>query len=182
MTLPQTSLIGQGYVHVYTGNGKGKTTAILGLAFRAAGHGLKTYIGQFMKAQEYGELETAGKLAPYISIEQYGRNQFVHVKPAPEEDDVDSARDGLAQATEALLSGHYDIVVLDEIFTARFFKLVTTDVILSLIARKPAGVELILTGRYAPKEVIEAADLVTEMVEVKHYYRKGVPARAGIER
>lgn len=178
----QTDLIDKGYIQVYTGNGKGKTTAALGLAFRAMGHGMKTYIGQFMKGQRYGELESAGMVPPYITIEQYGRGQFIHVKPSPDREDIDSARSGMTKATGVLLSGDYNIVVLDEILTANHFGLISTDDILSLMKDKPSATELVLTGRYAPREVIDAADLVTEMVEVKHYYQKGVPARAGIER
>jgi len=171
----------KGCVQVYTGNGKGKTTAALGLAFRAAGHGLKTYIGQFMKGQDYGELETARRMHPLIVIEQYGTAGFIHVQYPPSEDDVQRAREGLAKANEAMLSGDYDIVVLDEITTAHYFHLVTVPEMLDLIRSRPEGVELVFTGRYAPPEIIEAADLVTEMREVKHYYDKGVEAREGIE-
>lgn len=179
MPLEQTDAIGEGYVHIYTGNGKGKTTAVLGLAFRAMGHGLKTYIGQFMKKYQYGELAAAGKAAPYITIEQYGTDQ--HVKRSPGNDDIESACNGMMKATEAMLSLKYEIVALDEILTANFFGIVPTDEILSIISSKPPGVELILTGRYAPREIIDMADLVTEMVEVTHYYQKGILARAGIE-
>ncbi len=182
MTLQQTNLLSKGYVHVYTGNGKGKTTAILGLAFRAMGHGLKTYIGQFIKSQQYGELESANMVAPYITIEQYGRGQFIYIKPSPDGEDVDSAHSGMTKAAKAMLSCDYNIVVLDEVLTASYFKLVSVNDILSMINNKPSGMELVLTGRYASQEVINAADLVTEMVEVKHYYQKGVLARAGIER
>ncbi|MFC1958260.1 cob(I)yrinic acid a,c-diamide adenosyltransferase [Chloroflexota bacterium] len=178
----QADLIGKGYIQVYTGNGKGKTTAILGLAFRAMGHDLKTYIGQFMKGQQYGELESAKMVSSYITIEQYGQGQFIHVKPTPDKADVDSAHIGMSKAADAMLSLDYDIVVMDEILTASYFKLVSVDDILAVINKKPSGVELVLTGRYAPQEIIDAADLVTEMVEVKHYYKKGVLARAGIER
>jgi len=171
----------KGCVQVYTGNGKGKTTAALGLAFRAAGHGLKTYIGQFMKGQDYGELETARRMHPLIVIEQYGTAGFIHVQYPPSEDDVQRAREGLAKANKAMLSGDYDIVVLDEITTAHYFHLVTVPEMLDLIRSRPEGVELVFTGRYAPPEIIEAADLVTEMREVKHYYDKGVEAREGIE-
>ena len=182
MTSEHKDLIGKGYIQVYTGNGKGKTTAILGLAFRAMGYGLKTYIGQFMKRQQYGELESAVMVSPYITIEQYGGGQFVHVKPSPDREDIDSAQNGMIKATSAMLSRDYNIVVLDEILTAHHFRLIPTDDVLSLINNRPSGVELVLTGRYASKEVIDVADLVTEMVEVKHYYKKGVLARAGIER
>jgi cob(I)alamin adenosyltransferase len=174
--------IGKGYCQVYTGNGKGKTTAALGLAFRAMGRGLKTYIGQFMKGQDYSELNAAKMVHQYITIEQYGKDTFIHVQNPPNEEDRRIARVGLAKAQEAMSSGKYDIIVLDEITTAHYFNLLSTQEILDVIARKPEGIEIILTGRYAPAEIIAAADLVTEMVEVKHYYQEGVVARDGIER
>jgi cob(I)alamin adenosyltransferase len=174
--------LAKGYVQIYTGNGKGKTTAALGQAFRAMGHGLKTYIGQFMKGQKYGELEAAKMVHPHIKIEQYGKETFVHVQKPPREEDLRMAKEGLEKARVAIFSGNYDIVVLDEIITAHYFELVSLDEMLGMMKSKPEGVELILTGRYAPPELIAAADLVTEMVEVKHYYQKGVIAREGIER
>jgi cob(I)alamin adenosyltransferase len=174
--------LGKGYVQVYTGNGKGKTTAALGLAFRAAGRGLKTYIGQFMKGQRYGELDAAKMLYPYMTIEQYGKDTFIHIQNPPLEDDVLMAQQGLAKAKKAMLSGKYDIVISDEIATAHFFHLISLQDMLNMIESKPDGVELILTGRYAPPELIESASLVTEMIEVKHYYQLGVLARDGIER
>jgi cob(I)alamin adenosyltransferase len=174
--------IEKGYVQVYTGNCKGKTTAALGLAFRAMGRGLKTYIGQFMKGQFYGELKSAEMCHPYITIEQFGKPGFQHVKESPDKEDIRMARQGLAKAVAAMLSGEYDIVVLDEIITSHHFKIITLEEILKVINSKPEGVELVLTGRYAPPELIEAADLVTEMTEVKHYYQKKVLARNGIER
>lgn len=172
----------KGYVQVYTGNSKGKTTAALGLAFRALGRGLKTYIGQFMKGTFYGELKAAKMVSPYITIEQYGEDTFIHVKHPPAEKDVKMAQEGLEKAKKAMFSGTYQIVVLDEINTAHYYNLVTAEEMLEIIKSKPVGVELVFTGRYAPPAVMEAADLVTEMVEVKHYYQKGVPAREGIER
>jgi len=174
--------LGKGCVQVYTGNCKGKTTAALGLAFRAMGRGMKTYIGQFMKGQPYGELEAAKKVASYITIEQYGKDTMIHVENPPRKEDVLLAQEGLARARNAMFSGEYDIVVFDEIITSHFFHLITLQDMLDLVANKPDGVEVVLTGRYAPPELIAAADLVTEMVEVKHYYEKGVPARDGIER
>lgn len=145
------------------------------------GWGLKTYIGQFMKGQRYGELEAAKMVHPHITIEQYGKDTFVHVQGSSEED-VRMAKEGLARAKEAMHSGEYDIVVLDEINTAHYFRLISLEEMLEMLAQKPEGVELVLTGRYAPREVIAVADLVTEMVEVKHYYQEGVKAREGIER
>lgn len=176
------SLLKKGYVHVYTGNSKGKTTAALGLAFRAMGCGLKTYIGQFMKGQKYSELNSAKMCQEFITIEQYGRDTFIHVKYPPKEEDVRMAYDGLYKAEKAMYSGNYDIIVFDEINTANYFNLIATHDMLDIIRSKPDGVEVVFTGRYAPSEVIDAADLVTEMVDRKHYFQQGVPARDGIER
>ena len=177
-----SSVLQKGYVQVYTGNCKGKTTASLGLAFRAMGRGLKTYMGQFMKGQCYAELKSAEMCKPYITIEQYGKDTFIHVQNPPLEEDVKMAVDGLEKAKKAMYSGEYDIIIFDEINTANYFHLITTEEMLEIIRTRPENVEVIFTGRYAPREVIDAADLVTEMVEVKHYYEKGVPARDGIER
>jgi cob(I)alamin adenosyltransferase len=171
-----------GYLQVYTGNGKGKTTAALGLAFRAAGRGLRTYIAQFLKGQPTGELEAAKKLAPLIRLEQFGREGFITVKEGPDDEDISRARAGLARALEAMLSGEYRIVVLDEINTAVHFGLLPETDVLDLIDRRPAAVELVLTGRYAPASFIERADLVTEMTEIKHYFDRGVKSREGIEK
>ncbi len=176
-----TGLLKRGCVQVYTGNCKGKTTSALGLAFRAMGRGLKTYIGQFMKGQYYGELKSAEMVAPFIIIEQYGKDTFIHVQDPPLEEDVQMAQRGLEKAKNAMYSGEYDIIVFDEINTANYFKLISTAEMLDIISSRPEHVEIVFTGRYAPAEVIEAADLVTEMVEIKHYFEKGVPARAGIE-
>jgi cob(I)alamin adenosyltransferase len=171
-----------GYVQVYTGNGKGKTTAALGLAMRAAGHGLRTYIAQFLKGRPTGEIEAAKKLAPDIRIEQFGRTGFVTVKDGgPDDEDRDLARAGLVRVREAMASGEYRIVVLDEVNTAVHFKILTEAEVLDLIERRPAEVELVLTGRYAPASFIDRADLVTDMTEVKHYHGRGVRAREGIE-
>jgi cob(I)alamin adenosyltransferase len=174
--------IGKGYVQVYTGNGKGKTTASLGLALRAAGHGLKTVIIQFMKGWiDYGELSGVRMLAPYVEIHQAGRDTFVNRKN-PDPEDVRLARQGFELAKEAVLGHRADIVVLDEIICAVDFGLLPVDEVLALVRDKPDGMELVLTGRGAPQEIIDAADLVTEMREVKHYYGKGVDARTGVER
>ena len=182
MTEGETKKLTRGYVQIYTGNSKGKTTAALGLAFRAMGRGLKTYIGQFMKGQPYGELAAAKIASPYITIEQYGKNTFIHVQDSPDPDDVRMAREGLVRIRAAMVSGAYDIIVLDEIITAYHFHLVSLEDMLGIIKDKPDNVEIVMTGRYAPQELIEVADLVTEMVEIKHYYKKGVTARDGIER
>lgn len=171
-----------GYVQVYTGNGKGKTTAAIGLAFRAAGRGYKTYIAQFLKGQPTGEIEAAKKLAALIIIEQFGREGFITVKDGPGDEDVERARTGLERARQAMLSGEYRIVVLDEVNTAVHFKILPEADVLALMDKRPAGVELVLTGRYAPDSFIARADLVTEMKEVKHYFARGVAAREGIEK
>jgi len=171
-----------GYLQVYTGNGKGKTTAALGLALRAAGHGFRTYVAQFLKGQPTGEIEAAKRLDPLIRIEQFGRAGFITVKDGPGDEDITRAKAGLARALEAMLSGGYKIVVLDEINTAVHFKILPEEEVLDLIDRRPAEVELVLTGRYAPASFLDRADLVTEMREVKHYFSQGVKAREGIER
>lgn len=172
----------KGYLQVYTGDNKGKTTAALGLAFRAWGRGMKTYIGQFMKGQYYGELAAAAQTGGAITIEQYGSESFVHVQDPPAPADVALARAGLEKLTAALVGGGYDIVVADEINTCHHFRLLSLDDLRGLIARRPADVELVFTGRRCPPEILALADLVVEMKEVKHYYRAGVSARDGIER
>jgi cob(I)alamin adenosyltransferase len=172
----------RGYIQVYTGNGKGKTTAALGLALRAAGHGLRTYIGQFLKGQNYGELVSAGKLAPLITIAQFGRKGFVHVTENPDEEDIRRARIGLEKCRRAMLSGNFAIIVLDEINVALHFCLVKEKDVHDFLDQRPDGVEVVLTGRYAPASLIKRADLVTEMKDKKHYYARGVRARRGIEK
>jgi cob(I)alamin adenosyltransferase len=171
-----------GYVQVYTGDGKGKTTAALGLALRAAGRGFRTYIAQFLKARPTGEIEAAKKMAPLIRIEQFGREGFLTVKDGPDDEDIARAKDGLTKAGRAMLSGEYRIVVLDEVNTAVHFGLLPEADVLDVIDRRPPDVELVLTGRYAPRSFIDRADLVTEMTEIKHYFAKGVKAREGIEK
>jgi cob(I)alamin adenosyltransferase len=170
----------RGYVQVYTGDGKGKTTAALGLALRASGRGLHTYIGQFMKGQRYGELQALHD-HPYITLEQYGEVHHIYRDTLTHED-IARARQGLERALEAMLSSKYDIVVLDEVNVSIWFGLLETEDVLALLDQKPEHVEVVLTGRRAPQALIDRADLVTEMREVKHYYQQGVKARAGIER
>ena len=171
-----------GYLQVYTGNGKGKTTAALGLALRAAGHGQATFIGQFLKGQRYGELRSVRRLSPLVAIRQFGRRGFVHVTRNPDDEDVRRARRGLAACQRAMLSGKYRIVVLDEINVALHFRLLERADVERLLDEKPAEVELVLTGRYAPAWLIRRADLVTVMENRKHYYDQGVGARVGIEK
>jgi len=172
----------RGYVHVYTGDGKGKTTAALGLALRAAGYGLRTYIGQFMKRDEYGELRAVEMLQGWVTIEQYGSGTYITSREAPDEEEIRRARQGLRRARDAMRSGRYRIVVLDEVNVAIWFRLLAVEEVLALIDDKPEDVELICTGRRAPRELIDRADLVSEIREEKHYYRQGVPARRGIEK
>ncbi len=178
--MDKPSPLGKGYVQVYTGNGKGKSTAAFGLAFRAMGQKLRTYIGQFIKGQHCSELEAARMAYPYITIEQYGKNHFVQAGK-PSQEDLQLAREGIERAKAAMLSNKYDIVILDEFITAYSLGLVSLKEVLEVTNCKPEGLELVLTGRQAPPELIGLADLVTEMVEVKHYYQKGILAREGIE-
>lgn len=169
-----------GMVHVYTGDGKGKTTAALGLALRAIGHGLKVYVIQFMKGDpEYGELRAIGNL-PNLVVRQYGRLDFVD-RDNPAEADIRLAQEGLRHARQVISGGEHDLVILDEINVALDFKLIELQDVLALIEGKPPQTELVLTGRYAPQEIIEAADLVTEMKEIKHYFHKGRRCRDGID-
>jgi cob(I)alamin adenosyltransferase len=180
MTEAQRKL-SQGLVQVYTGNGKGKTTASLGLSLRAVGHGLKVYILQFMKGSTvYGELESACRLAPELTIEQVGRDTFVS-RSHPASEDMDLARAGFEKAKRIVLSGDYDLVVLDEINCAVDFGLLPLEEVKELIRHKPQQTELVLTGRGVHPEIVELADLVTEMREIKHYYNSGQHARTGIE-
>jgi cob(I)alamin adenosyltransferase len=170
----------RGYVQVYTGNGKGKTTAALGQALRAAGAGLKVFIGQFVKGMHYCELDSLCTFGEKIVIKQFGRDCFIHNDPVQE--DIDAACAGLDEIRSVVQSGEYDLVILDEVNIALYYKLFSVEDVLELIRTKPENVELILTGRMADSRILEAADLVTEMVEIKHYYTQGVQARSGIEK
>jgi cob(I)alamin adenosyltransferase len=172
----------RGYIHVYTGNGKGKTTAALGLALRAAGHGLKTYFCQFLKGQDYGELSAIEKLSSLITIEQFGRKGFIHVTENPDKEDIERAQKGLEKCTKIMKSRKYHIIILDEINVAVHFNLFSEKEIHDFLDKKPEDMEVILTGRYAPESFIKRADLVTEMKEIKHYYHEGIQARQGIEK
>ena len=169
----------KGYVQIYTGNGKGKTTAALGLALRAAGAGKKVFFAQFVKGQVYSEVKALDKFLPEIEIKQYGLKCFIRDKP--DQADIDAARKGLNETRDIILSGKYDIVVLDEANIAVYYKLFSAAELIKIIEQKPVETEIIITGRYAAPELIEIADLVTDMQEVKHYYTKGVEARMGIE-
>ena len=171
----------KGYIQIYTGNGKGKTTAAIGQAVRAAGYGLKTHIVQFLKEYPYNELMSLRLLNEWITVEQFCGDDFVYKKQLPNEDEIEKARRGLRSAKDKMLGGEYNIIILDEICVSIYFKLLTSGDVLSFLMDKPENVEIILTGRYCPEELIEKADLVTEMKERKHYYKKGVTSRAGIE-
>lgn len=169
-----------GYVQVYTGDGKGKTTAAFGLALRAAGRGLPVYIGQFMKGRYYGELDSI-KLLPGVELEQYGEPGWVYEgRLTPEQ--LGQAARGLARARAVLATGKHRLVILDEINMAVWFGLIKVEAVLELIREKPTATELILTGRRADEKVMEVADLVSEMKAIRHYYdTRKIGARQGIE-
>lgn len=170
----------RGLVQIYTGNGKGKTTAAFGQILRAVGHGYRVCIIQFMKGRKYGEYLALEKYIPLVSIRLSGLDSFVmRDNPAPV--DIELAMQGLEQAKQAIASGDYDMVVLDEINVAVDFKLIPVSEVVELIKQKPSAIDLILTGRYAPLEIIALADTVSEISEIKHHYAAGFKERAGIE-
>lgn len=169
----------QGFVQVYTGDGKGKTTAALGLALRAAGAGLRVYFGQFIKQGAYSELAGLARFADCITVAQFGLGRFVGREPAAE--DREAAGQGLRELRRALVSGAFDLVIADEANVAVALGLIEPDDLVALIDLRPEQVELVLTGRSAPDAVLTRADLVTEMRCVRHYYDRGVLARPGIE-
>lgn len=170
----------RGLIQVYTGDGKGKTTAALGLALRAAGHGLRVYIIQFMKGwPHYGELRALAN-HPYITLVQFGRPSFVN-REHPDPEDIRCAQEAYQHSLDLLVNGQYDVVILDEINVALDYGLISLEQVLALLNAKPPHVELVLTGRNADPKVIECADLVTEMREIKHPYRVGIEGRKGIE-
>ncbi|OEU78712.1 MAG: cob(I)yrinic acid a,c-diamide adenosyltransferase [Desulfobacterales bacterium S5133MH4] len=168
------------YIHVYTGDGKGKTTAALGLTLRAVGAGWKVLFAQFLKHGEYNEIKALKKLGEQVTIRQYGSGRFIRGEPSREE--IEMARVGLSEIMQVMEEGRYDLIVLDEINVAVHFVLIPLKSVMSLLERRPQDVELILTGRWAPKEIMERADLVTEVRMIKHYFSKGVQAREGIEK
>ncbi len=169
----------KGYIQVYTGDGKGKTTAALGLSLRAAGAGLKVYIAQFMKKGEYSEIRALQRLSDRIAVEQFGTGRFIRGRP--EEEDLEAAGKGLAAVHEAIKSGAYDVVILEEANVAYETGMISQEDLLEVIEAKPEGVELLFTGRGGAPAVLERADLVTEMKSVRHYFEKGIGARTGIE-
>jgi cob(I)alamin adenosyltransferase len=170
----------KGLVIVITGNGKGKTTAAFGQALRAIGQGYKVFVLQFMKGRKYGEFIAAEKYLPNLTIRMSGLDSFV-MRDNPAAIDIELAQKGLDAAKKAINSGKYDMIILDEINVALDFKLIDLRKVVELIKNKPAGIDLILTGRYAPPEIIALADTVSEVKEVKHHYMAGIKDRAGIE-
>ena len=169
-----------GLVQVYTGDGKGKTSAAFGLALRAIGRGMKVYIIQFIKGGfDYGELHVVDRL-PNLMFKAFGRGKFITAKP-PEKEDIKLAEEALKLAEEIIQSREYDIIVLDEINVALNLKLIKLQEVVEMIKKKPENIEIVLTGRNVPKEIINLADLVTELKEIKHPFSKGFQARKGIE-
>jgi cob(I)alamin adenosyltransferase len=169
-----------GKIHVYTGEGKGKTQAALGLALRALGHGYKVIVIQFMKGADSGENLIQTKLAPDYEIYHFGRTKFIK-KGEVEKEDIELAKKGLIFAKEIMQTRQPDILILDELNVALDFKLLGIEEVLKFLNEKPSGLEIVLTGRNAKKEIIDQADLVTDMKKVKHYYDKGLRARLGVE-
>lgn len=169
----------KGYIQIYTGNGKGKTTASLGLAVRAAGAGRRVYIGQFLKKGDYSEIKTLSKFKN-ITVEQYGLGEFVRGNPT-EEDKAAGIR-GYNKLCDILKKNEHDLVIAEEANVAVICNLFSEKELLALIDMKPDNVELVITGRGATPSVMDRADLVTEMKEIKHYYKNGVVARVGIEK
>jgi len=172
--------LSRGLVYIFTGDGKGKTSAAMGVVLRALGHGMRVHITYFMKGDyPYGERAILSKL-PNVTTASFGSLEFIdpaNIKP----EEIEQAKLALATACEAMLSGNYDLVVLDEVNVAVAFKLVELDEVVKLIEDKPRNVELILTGRRADTKLVQLADLVTEMLKIKHPYDEGVPARKGID-
>jgi len=169
----------KGLIQVYTGDGKGKTTAALGLALRAAGRNMKVLIVQFMKKWDYGELHSV-ELIPNIILVTFGTKDFVH-KGKAKKIDYEEAEKAFSFGAKGMQSGDYDMIIFDELNMALYYELLDLKEVIQKIKGKPDNVEIVITGRRAPQEIIEIADLVTEMKEIKHPYKKGVEARKGIE-
>ncbi len=170
----------KGYVQVYTGTGKGNTTAALGLTVRAVGAGLKVFIGQFLKTGAYSEIKGLHCFGDAVRVEQYGGKRFI--KQTPTEEDKKRAGEGFERVRTAAVGGDFDVVILEEINVAVYLGLISEENVLSLIRERHPSVELVLTGRRAADAILEAADLVTEMKCIKHYIDQGVYARVGIEK
>lgn len=169
----------KGYIQVYTGKGKGKTTAALGLAFRAAGAGLRVFIAQFIKKKKCSEHNAMERYKDLVVFRHYGTRLIRKGKPTKSQ--IDSAKKGLKEIKETTTSGEFDVIILDEVNIATHYRFFSIDELLDVLNSKPQNVEIVLTGRYTDKRIIERADLVTEMKEIKHYFKKGVKAREGIE-
>lgn len=169
----------KGYIHVYTGPGKGKTTAALGLGIRAAGAGMKVHMVQFMKGRRYSEIDTIEYIKNF-TISQHGRDEFVS-KEKPDQIDIDLAQKGFKFTKEIVNNGNYDVIILDELNVAVDYNLISLKDVINLLEKKPEKLELILTGRNAHPEIVRNADLVTEMLEIKHPYQQGVTGRKGID-
>jgi cob(I)alamin adenosyltransferase len=169
----------EGYIHVYTGNGKGKTTAALGLALRAVGAAKQVFIAQFIKGKPYAEIDAINLYLHSITLRQYGLGCFIYEKPTLK--DIEAARNGLSEVGRIITEGSFDMVILDEACIAIYYNLFSTAELIEVLKKKPQSMEIVITGRYAPPELIEFADLVTDMKEIKHYYNQGVEARKGIE-
>ncbi len=169
----------KGFVHIYTGNGKGKTTAAIGLGIRATGEGLKVYMIQFMKGRRYSESDALKNMKNFTVV-QFGRDEFVS-KENPEQIDIDLARKGFEHAKEIIKNGEHDLIILDEINVAVDFKLIPLKDVLKLMDEKPEKVELVLTGRYVHPDMVKQADLVSEILEIKHPYQNGIQSRKGID-
>jgi cob(I)alamin adenosyltransferase len=173
--------LAQGLIQVYTGDGKGKTTCALGLALRAVGQGFKVYMIQFMKGWGTGEARLAAeRLAPDFTLRHFGRPALVNLKN-PDPEDLALVREAWELARQVIEAGEHDLVILDEINLALTFNLLPPGEVFEVLHQRPAWVEVVLTGRQAPPELIELADLATEMRPLKHYFEAGVPARRGIE-
>ena len=172
-------IVKQGLIHVYTGNGKGKTTAALGLGLRAAGAGFKVHMIQFMKGRRYHELNAIDEVSNF-TFSQHGRDEFVS-KEKPEQIDIDMAQEGFSYAKKLLKMKNHDLLILDEINVAVDFNLVSLQDVIVLLDEKPQHIELVCTGRYAHPDIIKRADVVTEMLEIRHPYHEGIEARVGID-
>ena len=169
----------KGFVHIYSGNGKGKTTAAIGLGIRATGEGLKVYMIQFMKGRRYSEIDALKNMKNFTVV-QFGRDEFVS-KENPEQIDIDLARKGFEHAKEIIKNGEHDLIILDEINVAVDFKLIPLKDVLKLMNEKPEKVELVITGRYTHPDMVKQADIVSEILEIKHPYQNGIQSRKGID-
>lgn len=169
-----------GYVQVYTGDGKGKTTAAIGLAVRALGAGWRVFIAQFLKTGDYSEHKALARFSDLLTIKTYGRNVFI--RGTPEDEDIRLAQEAMQEIAASVASEQYRLVVLDEANVAIHYGLIRVEQILDLFDQSPKGIEFVITGRHADPRLIARADLVTEMLEVKHYYQQGVKARVGVEK